>query len=57
MDAQRFDQGEWYLDLQHTRCQSQNMPADCTSLVQKNFDVHSKTSHLTLAFQDQSEGT
>lgn len=57
MDAQRFDSGEWLLDLQQTRCQSQNMPADCTSLVQKNFDVPGKTTHLTLAFQDQSEGS
>ena len=57
MDGQRFDNGEWLLDLKQTRCQSQNMPSDCTSLVQKNFDVPGKTTHLTLAFQDQSEGS
>ena len=57
MDAARFDHGDWYLDLQHTRCQTQNIPADCTSLIQKNFDVHGKTNRLTLAFQDQSAGS
>jgi len=33
------------------------MPPDCTSLVQKNFDVHGKSTQLTLAFQDQAEGS
>jgi len=57
VESNRFDHGDWYLDLQHTRCQLQNMPANATSLVQKNFDVPGKTSHLTLAFQDQAEGS
>ena len=57
MEAERFDRGTWYLDLQQSRCQLQSMPADCTSLVQKNFDVPGKTTHLTLAFQDQAEGS
>jgi len=57
MESERFDQGSWYLDLMNTRCQLQNMPTDATSLIQKSFDVPSKTSHLTLAFQDQSEGS
>ena len=33
------------------------MPSDATSLIQKSFDVPGKTSHLTLAFQDQAEGS
>ena len=57
MESDRFDHGDWYLDLQNTRCQLQNMPGDATSLIQKNFDVPGKTTHLTLAFQDQSEGS
>ena len=57
VESDRFDHGDWYLDVQHTRCQLQNMPTDSTSLVQKNFDVPGKTSHLTLAFQDQAEGS
>ena len=56
VESRRFDHGNWFLDLEHTRCQSQSLPADCTSLVQKSFDVHGKTTHLTLAFQDQAEG-
>ena len=57
VDADRFDHGSWFMDIQHTRCQLQNMPTDSTSLIQKNFDVPGKTSHLTLAFQDQAEGS
>ena len=56
VESDRFDQGDWFLDLQHTRCQLQNMPTNATSLTQKTFDVHGKTSRLTLAFQDQTEG-
>ena len=57
VESDRFDQGDWLLDIQHTRCQLQNMPIDATSLIQKSFDVPGKTSHLTLAFQDQAEGS
>ena len=57
VESDRFDQGDWLLDIQHTRCQLQNMPIDATSLIQKSFDVPGKTSHLTLALQDQAEGS
>ena len=57
VESDRFDHGDWLLDIQHTRCQLQNMPSDATSLIQKTFDVPGKTSHLTLAFQDQAEGS
>ena len=57
LEAERFDRGTWFLDVPQTRCQLQSMPPDCTSLVQKNFDVHGKTTQLTLAFQDQAEGS
>ena len=53
LESDRFEHGEWFLDLQKTRCQLQNMPTDATSLTQKTFDVHGKTNALTLAFQDQ----
>ena len=57
VESNRFDHGDWLLDIEHTRCQLQNMPSDATSLIQKTFDVPGKTSHLTLAFQDQAEGS
>jgi len=57
VESDRFDRGDWFLDIQHTRCQLQNMPTNATSLTQKNFDVPGKTSRLTLAFQDQAEGS
>jgi len=57
VESERFDHGEWFLDLPQMRCQLQNMPGNATSLVQKNFDVPGKTTHLTLAFQDQARYT
>ena len=57
LEAERFDRGTWFLDVPQTRCQLQSISPDCTSLVQKNFDVHGKTTQLTLAFQDQAEGS
>ena len=53
IESDRFDHGDWLLDLQNTRCQLQNMPNNAMSLTQKTFDVPGKTSSLTLAFQDQ----
>jgi len=53
IESDRFDHGDWFLDLQNTRCQLQNMPTNSTSLISKNFDVPGKTAALTLAFQDQ----
>ena len=53
VESDRFDHGDWFLDLQQTRCQLQNMPTNAMSLTQKTFDVPGKTSALTLAFQDQ----
>ena len=53
LESDRFDHGDWFLDLQHTRCQLQNIPNNAMSLTQKTFDVPGKTSALTLAFQDQ----
>ena len=53
IESDRFDHGDWFLDLQNTRCQLQNMPNNSMSLTQKTFDVPGKTSALTLAFQDQ----
>ena len=53
LESNRFDHGDWFLDLQNTRCQLQNMPTNAMSLTQKTFDVPGKTTALTLAFQDQ----
>ena len=53
LESNRFDQGKWLLDLRHTRCQHQTMPAHANNLIQKSFDVPGKTTALTLAFQDQ----
>jgi hypothetical protein len=57
IDGQRFDNGKYYLDIQHMRCQQESMNADSTGLVQKNFDVSGETNALTLMFQDGSAGT
>ena len=57
VDAERFDDGEYWLDIQNVRCQVEAMPNDSTSLTQKNFDVHGSTNALTLAFQDIRAGT
>lgn len=56
VDANRFDNGDYFLDIQNVRCQQENMPADSTSLIQKNFDVNGKTNAITLAFADQQAG-
>lgn len=53
LESERFDSGDWFLDLQQTRCQLQNMPTNSMSLTQKTFDVPGKTSAVTVAFQDQ----
>lgn len=57
VDASRFDNGAYFLDIQNVRCQQENMNTVSTALVQKNFDVSGKTNALTLAFQDQAAGT
>lgn len=57
VDSARFDNGSYFLDIHNMRCQIENMQNDSTSLQQKNFDVAGKTTALTLAFQDQLEGT
>lgn len=56
VDAARFESGEYFLDIQNVRVQLDNLPTDCTSLTQKNFDVNGKSNALTLAFQDQLAG-
>ena len=53
LESQRFDHGDWFLDLQNTRCQLQSIPNNSMSLTQKTFDVPGKTNALTVAFQDQ----
>ena len=57
MESERFEQGSWFLDLEHTKCQLQHLPADSMGLVTRMFDVHARTDKLTLAFQDQHAGT
>lgn len=56
VDANRFDNGDYFLDIQNVRCQLESMPIDSTSLTQKNFEVPGKTNALTLAFQDIQAG-
>jgi len=56
VQGERFDDGSWFLDLQHTACQQQVLPNDCTDLVTRNFEVHPWTDRLAVAFQDQMNG-
>jgi len=57
VEADRYDKGSWLLDLEHTRCQAQAIPTDCSRLIQKSFDVHGDTNCLAVAFQDELAGT
>ena len=57
MESNRFDHGTWFLDIEHTNCQLQHLPSDCTGLVTRNFDVHGRSHRLALAFQDQNAGS
>ena len=56
LESERFDKGSWFLDIEHTKCQLQHLPVDCTGLVTRNFDVHPMTHKLTMALQDQNAG-
>jgi len=56
VEANRFDNGSWFLDLQNVKVQEENMQQNSTSLSQKNFEVNDKTNAITLAFQDQQAG-
>lgn len=57
LDGPRADDEDYYLDIMNTRVQIENMPTSAVSLQQKNFDVNGRTTALTLAFQDQEEGS
>lgn len=56
VESKRFDDGLYLLDIKNMRCQIENMQNSSTSLQQKNFDVSTKTTALTIAFQDQQQG-
>jgi hypothetical protein len=52
----RFDNGSYYIDTIHARCQLAYLPTNATSLTQTNFEVQPKTNAMAIAFQDQEMG-
>lgn len=56
LDGPRFDDGSYLIDLEETRCQTQNV-LNSTGLQQEQYNVSPSTFALTLAFQDSRAGS
>jgi hypothetical protein len=55
IEGSRAENTTYYLDLEQTSCQAQQISGD--SYQQKNFDVSPATKQLCIAFQDRRAGT
>jgi hypothetical protein len=55
VDGPRAENTTYYLDLEQTSCQAQQISGN--SYQQKNFDVSPSTKQLCVAFQDRRAGT